>query len=46
MPLFEQFQVADTARVVGRKLTEIHQLTEKVHVENIFLHVFAFDVDD
>lgn len=37
---------ADTARVDGRQLTKVSQLTENRHVKNIFVQVVYIDVDD
>ena len=36
--------IADTARVVNRLFTQVHQLTKDRHVENILVQVFALDV--
>ena len=38
--------VADSARVVCRQLTEVHQLTEDWDVENILVQVEILNVDN
>ena len=38
--------VADTARVVGRQLTEVYQLTEDRQLENILVQFATLDVND